>query len=148
MKLVILRENLKNALGAVGSAVGGAQLPILKNFLAVAKGGELRFFSTNLDLGIVCSVPAKIEKEGSVAIPYSLFSSLVGGMSHEKVTLEVKEKVLTVLTDASEAVIQTSDEKEFPIIPDITQPNTSARIKGEHLKNKVPFEQIKSKIMK
>src|ERR1700730_11951875 len=44
-------------------------IPILSNILLEAKGGRAYLTATDLELGIRCSCPAKVKKEGAGTVP-------------------------------------------------------------------------------
>src|SRR5260370_7964280 len=44
-------------------------IPILSNILLEAKGGRVFLTATDLELGIRCSCPAKVKKEGAGTVP-------------------------------------------------------------------------------
>jgi len=44
-------------------------IPILSNILLEAKGGRVILTATDLELGICCSCPAKVKKEGAGTVP-------------------------------------------------------------------------------
>src|ERR1039458_6151093 len=47
-------------------------IPILSNVLLEAKNDRITLTATDLELGIRCSCPAKVKKEGSGTIPRSI----------------------------------------------------------------------------
>ena len=66
MKVTVLQENLARGLGIVSKAVSPrSTLPVLANVLIASDEGRLRLSATNLELGITCWIPARIEEEGS-----------------------------------------------------------------------------------
>ena len=69
MKFVVLVENLRKALSFVEHALGkNAHLPILESFCLTAQKNNVALAATNLEIGITTTCPAKIEKEGTVAV--------------------------------------------------------------------------------
>lgn len=121
MKLVLLKNNLKNGLDLVGRAIGSnLNLPVLGSVLIRANGSQIQLSATNLELAIVRDVFGKVIEEGSVVIPYSTISSIVNNVASERVHLEkTKQGNLEFKTDNYTATIQGLDEKEFPIMPKI-----------------------------
>lgn len=70
MKLTIERGALLNALGHVQNVVERRNtIPILSNILIDAKGGEVKFTATDLDIEAVDHADAKIDDEGAVTAP-------------------------------------------------------------------------------
>jgi len=135
MKLVILKNNLKNALDAVSHTVGdNAGLPILKNVLIKADGGLLSLSSTNLETAIIKNVAGKIIEEGSFTLPFSLFNNIIGNIQNEKIDLEKKGSSIKIKTDNYEAVIQGVSADDYPIIPKINNRSECIEIEGNILK--------------
>src|SRR6266576_2211970 len=67
VKVVCLQENLAHGLGIAGRGVSTrGSLPILGNVLLRTDSGRLRLTATNLEVGINCWVPAKVEDEGAI----------------------------------------------------------------------------------
>src|SRR3990172_891696 len=73
MKLEYKAEDIKNKILQVERITGkNLTLPILNSILLITSGKSLKLRSTNLSLGIEVEIPAKIEKEGIVAISGSV----------------------------------------------------------------------------
>jgi len=120
MKLIVLKSNLLEALSYVEKAIGeNANLPILKSVLMKTDGNRIIVTSTNLELAVTYAFSGKIVENGEVAIPLSVFYSMVRNLNAERVTLEMKNKKLLVSTDNYEATIQGQEAKDFPIIPSL-----------------------------
>ena len=70
MNFKINRDHFSSGLQLVSSVVGSRKtMPILQNVLIEAKEGCVSLSTTNLDLGIKCSVSANVEEVGSVTLP-------------------------------------------------------------------------------
>ena len=98
-------------------------LPVLSCILLEAKkNNTLVIKSTNLDLGVEVVIPAKVSKEGIVAVPagiiYSFLSNLTTG--GKDITLETEGTNLIVKSQHSNGTIKTMSPDEFPSIPRIT----------------------------
>jgi len=121
MKLVCLQKNLQKGLSITERIVGkNITLPILNNVLLETQKGLLNISSTNLEIGINCYIPAKVEKPGSITIPAKLFSGFVNNLPNDKVFLELKNNNLNIKSLNYKAVISGESAKNFPIIPKIT----------------------------
>jgi DNA polymerase III subunit beta len=78
MKVTVLQENLARGLSIVSRAVSSrSTLPVLSNILIATDEGRLRLSATNLELGITCWIPARIDENGSTTVPSRTFSDLV-----------------------------------------------------------------------
>lgn len=120
MKVTLLQENLARGLSIVSRAVSPrSTLPVLSNILIASDEGRLRLSATNLELGITCWIPARIDEEGSTTVPSRTFSDLVNAMPSDQVqlTLDVKTQNLHVKGGASNNDIKCIDAQEFPPMP-------------------------------
>ena len=129
MKLILLKNNIVEALSSVERAIGdNVNLPILKNFFLKAGDGKMSLISTNLELAITQFVSAKIIEPGFFTAPLQVFKNIINNINSERITLEQKEKQLTISTDNYEAVLQTQNPKEFPLIPSIQNTKQTLKI--------------------
>src|SRR5260221_458138 len=79
MKIYCEPGALQQALALVKAAVPSRpRVPILSCVLLTAKGDRVTVSATDLGLGIACRLPARVEREGAVAVP---FARLVGSMA-------------------------------------------------------------------
>lgn len=138
MKIIILKDNLKEGLNSVVRAVSeNNNLPILKNILVKTFNNKIKIIATNLELAISKIVSGKIIEEGAVTIPFSVLYGIISNLDSEKVSLETKGSSLILKTDNYEAVIQSLNEEEFPIIPEIGNTKNSLKINSEVLNNAI-----------
>jgi len=120
MKVTVLQENLARGLSVVSRAVSPrSTLPVLSNILIASDEGRLRLSATNLELGITCWIPARIEQEGSTTVPARTFGDLVNTLPGEQVSLslDTKTQSLHVHGGASNNDIKCIDAQEFPPLP-------------------------------
>lgn len=120
MKISSLQENLKSGLNIVSHIAGkNVNLPILNNVLIEAKEGNIKMVTTDLEIGVVCMVRGKIEKEGSFTVESKVISDYISLLPNQKVDIEVKEKKLNIKSDNYKTVIRGQASDEFPLIPKI-----------------------------
>ncbi len=128
MKADVQTKKLKEAVG-IAEKISGKHLtlPVLSGILFEAKDNELVLRSTNLDMGIEVSIPAKIEEQGTVAIPSSIISALVSQLPEQNPTvhLEMSSGNIVVTSAKSKGVIKTIPHDDFPSIPRITDDSIS-----------------------
>jgi DNA polymerase III subunit beta len=120
MKVTVLQENLARGLSVVSRAVSPrSTLPVLSNILIATDEGRLRLSATNLELGITCWIPARIDENGSTTVPSRTFSDLVSAMPNDQVqlTLDLKTQNLHVKGGTSNNDIKCIDAQEFPPLP-------------------------------
>ena len=65
MKFKINRDHFGSGLQLISNVVGMRKtMPILQNVLIEANDGQISLTTTNLDLGMKCSVKADVEEHG------------------------------------------------------------------------------------
>ncbi len=137
MKIIILKENLKQALSAVERGViENNNLPILKNVLLKTD----KYFivaATNLEIGIHYVAAAKINAPGSITVPFSPLYSIIQNSDSERINLIAEGNTLIVKTDNYEAKIQGTSSEEFPIIPTISHKDEYITIEPDILKDAI-----------
>ncbi len=123
MKLSCTQENLSQALSYLERVVGKqTTLPILSNFLLETQKGRLKISATNLEIGVVVYIGAKIDKEGIIAIPAKFFSNFIYNIpTGEVLELESNNQELKVQSAAYTTKIKGVDGKDFPIIPQYSE---------------------------
>ena len=120
MKVTVLQENLARGLGTVSKAVSPrSTLPVLANVLIASDEGRLRLSATNLEMGITCWIPARIEEEGSTTVPSRTFNDLVSTLPSDQVSLklDIQTQTLNVRGGTSTNDIKCIDAQEFPPLP-------------------------------
>lgn len=118
MKAVIIKSNLKEALGIIERASSGnLNLPILKYAQLEALDNKLKLSATNLELGINYYLSGKVIEKGKVNVPIATFINLINNIQSERLNLETKGGQLEIKTDNYEAFTQTLPADDFPIIP-------------------------------
>ena len=120
MKVTVLQENIARGLGIVSKAVSPrSTLPVLANVLIATDEGRLRLSATNLEMGITCWIPARIDEEGSTTVPARTFSDLVGTLPGDQVLLKLdpSTQTLNVRGGTSTNDIKCIDAQEFPPLP-------------------------------
>ncbi len=120
MKVTVLQENLARGLGIVSKAVSPrSTLPVLANVLIASDEGRLRLSATNLEMGITCWIPARIEEEGSTTVPSRTFSDLVSTLPGDQVLLKLDPatQTLNLRGGSSTNDIKCIDAQEFPPMP-------------------------------
>ncbi len=120
MKVSCLQENLARGLSIVGRAVSPrSTFPILSHILLTTDEGRLRLSATNQEIGIHCWIGARVEKEGTIAVPGRTIIDLVNALPPDRVDMEgvVRTMTLNLRCGRSEANIKGMDAVDFPPIP-------------------------------
>lgn len=119
MKLSCTQENLRTALSILERIAGKqSSLPILSNILLETEKGQLHLSATNLEIGVITSIGAKIEEDGRVTIPAKLFINFIQNLALDQVVNIEQIGTQIVLESGNYKVkINGLDGKDFPIIP-------------------------------
>jgi DNA polymerase-3 subunit beta len=94
-------------------------LPVLSNVLLRTEDAGLKLTTTNLEIGITCWLPGRIETDGALTVPARLFADLVNSLpAGERVDLEADGAVgLHIRSGRFRAHIKGIEADEFPAIP-------------------------------
>lgn len=119
MKIECSIDKIKKALISVERITGkNLTLPVLGSVLWVATGKSLKLRATNLNIGIEIEVPAKIDKEGVVAVRGDILSSLFSILQGDlNVKFELINGNLLVKTNISTILLKSIPHEDFPTIP-------------------------------
>src|ERR1035437_86828 len=133
MKIECSVEKIKNAISQVERITGkNLTLPVLNSILLIASGKSLKLRSTNLSLGIEIEIPAKIEKEGTLAISGSVLNAIFSNVyQNENVYLEEQNANLLIKTKKSQIKLKSQPHDDFPTIPIVS--GTSFEIESKKL---------------
>ena len=126
MKAECVKEKFSLAISRAEKITGkNMTLPVLACILIEAKDNLLNLKSTNLDLGIEIKVPAKVAKEGQVAVPGSVLNGFLTNLNGESsLKIEEKEGNLILECSGSRAVIKCQPVDDFPTIPQVKDGKT------------------------
>ncbi len=119
MNVSVMQENLARGLGIVSRAVSSrATLPVLANVLLKTDNNGLKLTATNLEIGINCWVPGKLEGEGEITVPAKLLTDLVASLPNQRIDLQLstKDRTLKVTCGGSRSSIKGIDADEFPVV--------------------------------
>src|SRR6476620_102282 len=119
MNLTISKEQILSGLQAVQNVVSTrTTLPILSNVLMRAEGDRLEFTATDLDVTIICSVEAKVNKPGSSTVPVKKLFGIVRELNNPEIDIEVDEKnTCSIRSGSSFYKINGLSADEFPPLP-------------------------------
>ncbi len=133
MRIECLREKLEKAVSLADRATNkNPTLPILSAVLLEFSPGEITVKSTNLEIGIEVSFPAKSEKTGRVAIKGATLAGFLSNATADKqVVMDVTDGNIKVKSGGSEAVIKGVSPDDFPQIPRVSG-GTSVTLPAGH----------------
>jgi len=121
MKVECVKDKFCSAVSKTEKITGkNMTLPILSCILIEAKGNFLTLKATNLDLGIEIKIPAKILKEGTVAVPGVILNNYLSNLStNNSLTIEEKEGNLFIFSLNNKTTIKCFPIDDFPTIPKV-----------------------------
>src|SRR5690606_7019236 len=123
MRFTCNREQLVQAISTVERAVPTRDVDDhLKGILLEAHEDRLQLTAFDLHLGIECSTPADVARQGAVMVDARLFSQLTRKLPAEQVEFvqEPAEGAATVRSGRAEFTINTRDASDFPKLPEAT----------------------------
>ena len=119
MKLAIDREELQRGLARIQSIVERrGTLPILSNALLVAEEEGLRLAATDLEVGLITRLAARIETEGQITLGAKKLYEIARELEEAEVELAIEEesRVRVECGPAHFTLLAISPE-EYPTIP-------------------------------
>jgi DNA polymerase III subunit beta len=121
MKIECIKEKISQAVSKAEKITGkNLTLPVLGCILLEAGKNNLIVKATNLDLGIEISIPAKVDNEGTIAVPGTVLSQFISNLYDNKnIKLEQSEGNLIISTQNNKTIIKALNHDDFPTIPKI-----------------------------
>src|SRR5438045_6172246 len=99
-------------------------IPILSNILLEAKGGRVILTATDLELGIRCSCPAKVKKEGAGTVPAKKLLDYVRLLPDTDITIKLLENHWASITcGRSRTKMAGMSRESFPELPQMAEAN-------------------------
>lgn len=100
----------------------GSNLPILSCLLISATGKSLKIRATNIDLAVEITLPAKVEKEGVVAVPASILSNFLNNLPGKKnLILLERDGNMEISSEFASTTIKSHTTDDFPLFPSINK---------------------------
>lgn len=131
MRVTCLQENLHRALTMTGRAVASrTTLPVLGNYLIETDDDALIISATNLELGIIHRIPAKVDEPGRAALQARVLNDFVSSLSSGEVELYEDSGPTTMLVrqGATQAHVRGQDADDFPAVSADVAAGTALRI--------------------
>lgn len=95
-------------------------LPILSNLLLEAVGSGLRISATDLELGVRCSCPAKVKKEGVGTVPAKRLLEIVRSLPDAEIKFKILENHWVQITCERSCFKLVGMAKDsFPVLPTV-----------------------------
>lgn len=120
MELKVEKENLLKGLGWVqGLAEKKSTKPILSCTLISAKGSEVTFSATDLDVAVSGCIEADVSKEGRVAVSARKMFEVIREMPPGEVSIKIGQNLRLEITHKKGSVgLNGIDPEEYPTLPD------------------------------
>jgi len=116
MKFTISREVLLQPLSQVVGVVERRQtLPVLANFMLVARGGKLTVTGTDMEVELISTVPADVSAEGEITVPARKMLDIIKALPDGSgITFGVSGDKATLSAGRSRFTLSTLPASEFP----------------------------------
>jgi DNA polymerase-3 subunit beta len=119
MELVVRKNDLLRELQLFQGIVERKNtIPILANVLMEAKGDEVRFLATDLEVGLRSKCQATVAKSGSLTLPAKKFYEIVKSLPETDIRIAEDKGGVKVAADRFDSRIQTLPREDFPTLPE------------------------------
>src|SRR5712692_7756979 len=118
MELVVRKNDLLRELQLFQGIVERKNtIPILANVLLEAKGSEVRFLATDLEVALRSKCTATVSKSGTLTLPAKKFYEIVKALPETDIRVEEDKGSVKVAADRFESRMQTLPREDFPTLP-------------------------------
>ena len=119
MELVVRKNDLLRELQLFQGIVERKNtIPILANVLMEAKGDEVRFLATDLEVGLRSKCAATVAKGGSLTLPAKKFYEIVKSLPETDIRIAEEKGGVKVAADRFDSRMQTLPREDFPTLPE------------------------------
>jgi DNA polymerase III subunit beta len=119
MELVVRKNDLLRELQLFQGIVERKNtIPILANVLMEAKGEEVRFLATDLEVGLRSACKAAVAKAGTITLPAKKFYEIVKSLPETDIRIADDKGGVKIAADRFESRMQTLPREDFPSLPE------------------------------
>src|SRR5438477_10265947 len=119
MELVVRKNDLLRELQLFQGIVERKNtIPILANVLMDAKGDEVRFLATDLEVALRSKCVASVVKPGSVTLPAKKLYEIVKSLPETDIRIAEDKSGVKVAADRFDSRMQTLPREDFPTLPE------------------------------
>jgi DNA polymerase-3 subunit beta len=119
MELVVRKNDLLRELQFFQGIVERKNtIPILANVLMEAKGDEVRFLATDLEVGLRSRCHASVAKSGSLTLPAKKFYEIIKSLPETDIRIAEDKGGVKVAADRFDSRMQTLPREDFPTLPE------------------------------
>src|SRR5262249_19943141 len=131
MELVVRKNDLLRELQLFQGIVERKNtIPILANVLMEAKGEEVRFLATDLEVGLRSRCAAAGAKGGSLTLPAKKFYEIVKALPETDIRIAEDKGGVKVAADRFDSRMQTLPREDFPTLPEASASPTATLPRG------------------
>src|SRR5881296_4136470 len=119
MELVVRKNDLLRELQLFQGIVERKNtIPILANVLMEAKGDEVRFLATDLEVALRSRCQAAVAKGGSLTLPAKKLYEIVKSLPETDICIAEEKGGVKVAADRFDSRMQTLPREDFPTLPE------------------------------
>src|SRR5215471_11954409 len=119
MELVVRKNDLLRELQLFQGIVERKNtIPILANVLMEAKGDEVRFLATDLEVALRSKCSASVTKPGSLTLPAKKLYEIVKSLPETDIRISEDKSGVKVAAERFESRLQTLPREDFPTLPE------------------------------
>ena len=142
MELVVRKNDLLRELQLFQGIVERKNtIPILANVLMDAKGDEVRFLATDLEVALRSRCTASVVKPGALTLPAKKLYEIVKSLPETDIRIAEDKSGVKVAADRFDSRMQTLPREDFPTLPE-TGGTTSAILPRNAVKEMVAKTQF------
>jgi DNA polymerase III subunit beta len=93
-------------------------IPILANVLMEAKGDQVSFLATDLEVGLRSKCAAMVAKSGSLTLPAKKFYEIIKALPETDIRIAEEKGGVKVAADRFDSRMQTLPREDFPTLPE------------------------------
>src|ERR1041384_4392122 len=118
MELVVRKNDLLRELQLFQGIVERKNtIPILANVLMEAKGGDVHFLATDLEVALRSKCAATVVKPGSLTLPAKKLYEIVKSLPETDIRVAQDKSGVKVAADRFDSRMQTLPKEDFPSLP-------------------------------
>jgi len=119
MELVVRKNDLLRELQLFQGIVERKNtIPILANVLMEAKGDQVSFLATDLEVGLRSKCTASVAKGGALTLPAKKFYEIVKSLPETDIRIAEDKGGVKVAADRFDSRMQTLPREDFPTLPE------------------------------
>ncbi len=119
MELVVRKNDLLRELQLFQGIVERKNtIPILANVLLEAKGDQVKFLATDLEVALRSACQAAVAKSGSLTLPAKKLYEIVKSLPDTEIRIAEEKGGVKVAADRFDSRMQTLPREDFPTLPE------------------------------